>query len=1125
MAAARGERLAAVRARLSRDEVTGPDALADARRLASVLRDGDLEATLPLGLLYFARFQVDRDDADLDQATDLLSPCFVAGLEDLPPPLVPLLAVRSVRTAIAWYGSGPGAADAPHLTATINLFRRILAAVPADYPRRTPLSSGLAIMLADRSERLGVPADLDEAITIGRRLASDLPAGEPNRGLCLSNLAMALLGRHEHTGDSTDLNEAVEACRAAVDDTAPDDPARAKFLSNLGTALRVRFERTGDASDLHAAIGAGEEAVRTTPAGHPDLPTIQSNLGAALQTRAERTGEGHDDAVRLARAAVDTVPAGHLDRAVVLIGLGTALHERAELTGDFRDLDEAIAVLRAAAPAGGAGRLNNLANALRLRHDRTGARADLDAAVLAAEEAVRTLPAGHLDRPAVQSTLALALSTRYERTGALADLDAAIAAAEQAVDATPAGRSDRATYLAGLGAALEKRFERTGDEHDLTRAVAALREAVDGTPADDPRRAAFLTNLANALRAGAATPTSPGRRWGGLRRRPTGLDEAVAAAQASADATPPGHPSWGGRMSNLGRALEVRFEHTGRRADHRAAVTTYIRVTETDVALPWVRLQTAHAAAELLADTAPGRAADLIETAVRLLPQVAPRRLGRADRQEALRGLSALPHDAAALALTAPGVPASERAMRALRLLEASRAVLLSQALETRDDLSDLRRSHPAEAARFTELRDLLDREAGTGEERRQAAADLTATLDRIRALDGFASFGRPPAAAELPSLAASGPVVSLTVSRRRGDALVLTGQGVIAVPLPGLTPNALLEQAVTFQESLKVLEVLARDEVIDGAASLAAQNRLHEVLGWLWDAVTGPVLHTLGYHRTPPPGTPWPQVWWIPGSLLTGLPLHAAGHHADPPGAPRTVMDRVVSATSPTLGALRYARQQAQQASSDQPRALIVAMPTTPGGSKLEFVPDEVRAVRDLLPDTVVLTEPDPAAIDLDPGTVPTRANVLAHLPGCAIAHFSCHGAADAADPSRGMLLLHDHATDPLNVASLAAVSLNQARLAYLSACSTAVTHSLDLIEEAVHLTSALQLAGFPHVIGTLWEISDSFAPELAESFYTHLALDTGRAAHALHAAVLAARDRYPAIPSRWAAYVHAGA
>ncbi|MEU9247789.1 CHAT domain-containing protein [Streptomyces sp. NPDC048385] len=1119
MAGTREERLAAVQVRLARGEVTGPDALADARGLASVLRDGDLEAAHPLGMLHFARFEADHDEADLDQAADLLGPCFVAGMEDLPALLVPVLAAEAVRTAIAWYGSGPEAADTPHLTATIDLFRRILAAIPADHPRRTPLRSSLAIMLADRAERLGVPADLDEAIRIGQRLAVDVSADDPNRGVCLSNLAMALLCRHEHTGDDTDLDDSVEACRAAVDDTAPDDPDRTKFLSNLGTALRARFERTGDDGDLRAAIDAGEEAVRTTPAGHPDLPAIRVNLGAAVQARAERTGQGDDDAVRLARATVDAVPDGHPDRALALVSLGTALHERAERTGGSGELDEAIAVLRAAAPAGGAGRLNNLANALRLRHDRTGAQADLDAAIVTAEEAVRSTPVGHIERPAVQSTLVLALSSRYDRSGALADLDAAIAAAEQAVSATPAGRRDRATYLSALGTALAKKFERAGARHDLTRAVAALREAVDGTPADDPRRAAFLTMLANALRAGGTEPTAPGRRWGGLRRRPTALDEAVAAARASVAATPPGHPSWAGRMANLGRALEARFEHTGRRADRRAAVTTYTRATEMDTAPPWVRLQAAHAAAELLADTAPDRAANLMEAAVRLLPQLAPRRLGRADRQEALRGLNSLPHDAAALALTAPGVPEGERAMRALRLLEAGRAVLLSQALETRSDLSDLRRSHPAEATRFIELRDVLDREDTSGDKRRQAATDLAAVLERIRALDGFASFGRPPTAAELPSLAASGPVVSLTVSRRRADALVLTEQGVIAVPLPGLTADALLEHTGAFQEALSSLAQGAE------ADPVAAQNQLHEVLGWLWDAVTGPVLHALGHHRTPSPGAPWPRVWWIPGSLLAGLPLHAAGHHCDPPGARRTVMDRVVSATSPTLGALRYARLQTQQASFDPPRALVVAMPTTPGGRDLDFVSDEVRAVHALLPDTITLTEPDPTAIDPDPGTVPTRANVLAHLARCAIAHFSCHGATDADDPSRGLLLLHDHATAPLNVASLAAVSLDQARLAYLSACSTAVTGSPDLIEEAVHLASALQLAGFPHVIGTLWEVDDFFAVELAESFYTHLTLDPERSAQALHAAVLAARDRYRKIPSLWAAYVHAGA
>lgn len=65
-------------------------------------------------------------------------------------------------------------------------------------------------------------------------------------------------------------------------------------------------------------------------------------------------------------------------------------------------------------------------------------------------------------------------------------------------------------------------------------------------------------------------------------------------------------------------------------------------------------------------------------------------------------------------------------------------------------------------------------------------------------------------------------------------------------------------------------------------------------------------------------------------------------------------------------------------------------------------------------------------------------KANVLALLPSCQIAHFACHGRSDPADPSRSLLLLHDHESDPLTVASLVPVKLDQAQLAYLSACRT---------------------------------------------------------------------------------------
>ena len=113
--------------------------------------------------------------------------------------------------------------------------------------------------------------------------------------------------------------------------------------------------------------------------------------------------------------------------------------------------------------------------------------------------------------------------------------------------------------------------------------------------------------------------------------------------------------------------------------------------------------------------------------------------------------------------------------------------------------------------------------------------------------------------------------------------------------------------------------------------------------------------------------------------------------------------------------------------------------------------------------------------------------------------------------------------------VASLALVDLGRAELAYLSACDTALISTSELIDEAIHLTTAFQLAGFPHVIGTLWEINDQLSVTIADTFYATLrtsqgSVDTSQAARALHHVVRSVRDELPHTPSLWAAYIHAG-
>jgi len=93
-----------------------------------------------------------------------------------------------------------------------------------------------------------------------------------------------------------------------------------------------------------------------------------------------------------------------------------------------------------------------------------------------------------------------------------------------------------------------------------------------------------------------------------------------------------------------------------------------------------------------------------------------------------------------------------------------------------------------------------------------------------------------------------------------------------------------------------------------------------------------------------------------------------------------------------------------------------------------------------------------------------------------------------------------------------------------------TARTTDTRLLDEAIHLATAFQLAGFPHVIGTLWEINDQIAVEIADALYAALTgpdgiLDPDRAARALHHAARAQRDQHPAAPYLWASHIHVGA
>jgi CHAT domain-containing protein len=282
------------------------------------------------------------------------------------------------------------------------------------------------------------------------------------------------------------------------------------------------------------------------------------------------------------------------------------------------------------------------------------------------------------------------------------------------------------------------------------------------------------------------------------------------------------------------------------------------------------------------------------------------------------------------------------------------------------------------------------------------------------------------------------------------------------------------------------------------GTGETDAQVVASGVLGWLWDVIAEPVLKRLG-HISTPSGT-WPRVWWSPVGQLALLPIHAAGRFPDS----ATVLDRVISSYTPTLRALQHARARHTRAGND---LVIVALGDAPGAKTLRGVEREASRIVALRSATRL--EGAEATID----------SVRAALASHASAHFACHAASDPDDPSAGHLLLHD---GRLSVLDVSALDLSGVRLAVLSACETSLgAHRIP--DEGLHLVSAFQLAGYPQVVGTLWQVNDLVARLVAGDLHESIAAGED-VATALHHAVRRCRERFDKTPTLWAAHLCSG-
>jgi len=190
--------------------------------------------------------------------------------------------------------------------------------------------------------------------------------------------------------------------------------------------------------------------------------------------------------------------------------------------------------------------------------------------------------------------------------------------------------------------------------------------------------------------------------------------------------------------------------------------------------------------------------------------------------------------------------------------------------------------------------------------------------------------------------------------------------------------------------------------------------------------------------------------------------------------------------------------------------------MPTTPGEDSLPGVTREADEINHRLRDFV----------NVEILNRPTASGVLQVLPGYSIAHFACHGVSAINPADSHLLLLKERIeeVDRLRVKDIAALKLPAAKLAYLSACSTAESTSSTLADEVTHIVSSFHIAGFVHVIGTLWPSQDQACQKMAVDFYSALS-KTDDVAVSYRTAIMGLMKEKPSQPKYWAPFIHFGA
>ena len=1008
---------------------------------------------------------------------------------------------------------------------------------------------------------------LEKAISVfkdGLRSAPS-PSGKPK---LLNGLATSLLDRFniDPDGDTDDLQQASDNAAEAVNESDDDHPDRAVFLDTYASVLGTIFSRQPSAEILQEAIDYGTMAVQlASQQQHPNTLRFTINLADSLREehKVDSSGGALDFALNIVENALKELPGEPMVRNLGEWCRSVCLMYRFDRDGKKEDIEECVRILRSICDATPKENIRwvqyqtTLAEALIHHFDFSSSPDQLDQSVKILKDAATYNSSSH---PNVEIALSVALVARFDLRGSLGDLQLAATAAKTAHDVLDECSSDYTLALMAYANALLRTSQETEDESMLDRAIDIYQDVVDrdcvwkhfrpgrlyalsyalqrrfvlnGSESDWKRSLAACTEsleLSEGLRTRYIQLGQMGNVHlvraqvdGGCLdlERAEHLNEAVRHLTAALELMPKSDsrtPLW---INNLGLAYEtLHRENPADVSSLEHALSRYQEAAGLETASAFQRIAAAYRAVSLLATRAEldiPRAEQFCTLAIRLLPTISPRFLQRQDLQHMTSMFSGLGSYLVAVLLAAGHTPSE-----AVQALEATRGIMSSLLMDTRTDITALEELDPDLAAEFKDITSILDSptsdlsnpngsqiKSRDPEARIKAAKAFEDVVQRIRELDGLADFLMAPTDEQLQATAKSScHIIIVNLSSLRSDALVVQSDKIWSIRLPKLTIQEAADNANKFSAAIDAESTGEMDRI-------EANQIIRDILAWLWNVLVQPVLSELP--QLPLATTTHPQqhrICWIPTGALTNLPIHAAGTNPTTPST--NAMDLIISSYAVTIKSLQHHTQKPPPPppAPSSPTALLIAMQETPGQTDLPSSLKEVTTVQAILspiiPSLKILTNPPTHHPPL------SKPTLLSHLtPSLSILHLSCHGLSDQSNPSQSHLLLPDWQSPdpgPLTVSDIASRNLPAARLAYLSACHVAAGRDTSLLDEGIHLAAAFQLAGFPQVVGTLWQVSDARAMEVAGRMWRGV-IDGGvvcfeRVAEAVNGAVKGLRE-----------------